>query len=129
MWFGWVRGVWGAGGVTGVEVGVEREGVVGVALQGPDAVVMTGTEGVIDGVGEQRVRAYFDEGGVAGAAVAMAWLNRTGLRRLAAQWSASNNGALPVRSSVVLITGMAGSAVARSASAARSSGRIGSMIG
>ena len=64
MWFGWVRRVWGAGGVTGVEVGVEREGIVGVALQGPDNLVMTGTEGVIDGVGEQRVRADFDEGGV-----------------------------------------------------------------
>ena len=84
--------------MTGVEVGVEREGIVGVALQGPDNLVMTGTEGVIDGVGEQRVRAYFDEGGVVLAGSGDGRLKRTGLRRLAVQWSASNNGALPMRS-------------------------------
>ena len=65
---------------------VEGEGFVGVALQGSDAVVMSAGQGVGDGVGEQRVGADFDEGGVVVApAVAMAWLNRTGLRRLAAQ--------------------------------------------
>ena len=54
----------GPGGVGGVEVGVEGEGVVGVALQGCDAVVMGAGQGVGDGVGEQRVGADFDEGGV-----------------------------------------------------------------
>ena len=38
--FGGVLGARWAGGVGGVEVGVEGEGVVGVALQGSDAVVV-----------------------------------------------------------------------------------------
>ena len=50
------------GGVGGVEVGVEGDGVVGVALQGPDAVVVGVGQGVGDGLGEQRVRADLDEG-------------------------------------------------------------------
>ena len=40
MWFGWVLGVRRVDGVGGVEVGVESQRVVGVALQGADAVVM-----------------------------------------------------------------------------------------
>src|ERR1700754_122964 len=52
VWFGRVRRVWGAGGVTPVEVGVERECVVGVALQGCDAVVVGAGQDVFDGVGE-----------------------------------------------------------------------------
>ena len=57
MWFGWVLGVWRVDGVGGVEVGVESQRVVGVALQGSDAVVMHASQGVGDGVGEQRVGA------------------------------------------------------------------------
>ena len=65
MRFGWVRGVWGIAGVGGVEVGVEGERVVGIALQGPDAVVMgRRPQGFGDGMGEHWVRADFDEGGV-----------------------------------------------------------------
>ena len=43
-------------------------------------------------------------------AAAMAWLNRTGLRRLATQYSASKTGAAPVPSvvSVVVMIGMVG---------------------
>ena len=54
--------VWRVDGVGGVEVGVEGQRVVGVALQGSDAVVMDASQGVADGVGEQRVRADLDEG-------------------------------------------------------------------
>ena len=43
---------------------MEGVGVVGVALQGSDAVVMGAGQGVGDGVGEQRVGADLDEGGV-----------------------------------------------------------------
>ena len=64
---------------------MESERVVGVALQGSDAVVMRAFQGVGDGVGEQRMRADLHEGGVVGAGAAMAWLNRTGLRTLATQ--------------------------------------------
>ena len=77
QWWVWCQGVVGmagavrggagsvgAGGVGGVEVGVEGVGVVGVALQGSDAVVMGAGQGVGDGVGEQRVGADLDEGGV-----------------------------------------------------------------
>ena len=64
MRFGRVRGLRRAGGVGGVEIGVEGQGVVLVALQRPDAVMMGGTEGVGDRVGEQRVGADLDEGGV-----------------------------------------------------------------
>ena len=40
-------------------------GVVGVALQGPDAVVMgRRLQGVGDGMGQHRVGADLDEGGV-----------------------------------------------------------------
>ena len=85
MGFGRVREAWWVGGVGGVEVGVEGEGVVGVALQGSDAVVVRAAEGVADGVGQQRMRADFDEGAWSAPAAATAWLNRTGLRRLAAQ--------------------------------------------
>ena len=46
---------------------MEGERVVGVALQGSDAVVMRASQGVGDGVGEQRVRADLHEGGVVGA--------------------------------------------------------------
>ena len=56
----WVRGV-GA-----VEVGVEGEGVVRVALQGTQAVMMGVAQGFGDGVGQQRVRTDLDERGVLG---------------------------------------------------------------
>ena len=46
---------------------MEGDGVVGVALQRAEAVVMGVGQGVGDGVGEQRVRADLDEGGVVGA--------------------------------------------------------------
>ena len=46
---------------------MERQRVVGVALQGGDAVVMRVAQGVADGVGEQGVRADLDEGAVLGA--------------------------------------------------------------
>ena len=49
----------------GVEVGLKRDGVVGVARQGAEAVVMLLAQGVGDGMGEQRVRADLDEGAVA----------------------------------------------------------------
>ncbi len=42
-------------------------------------------EGLGDRVGQQRVRADLDEVAVVGAGRGTAWLNRTGLRRLAAQ--------------------------------------------
>ncbi len=75
----------GVGGVGGVEVGVEDEGVVGVALQGADAVVV--------GAARVSVMAWVSNGcGLismkvvcSAPAAVMAWLNRTGLRRLAAQ--------------------------------------------
>ena len=54
-------------GVGGVEVGMERQRVVGVALQGGDAVVVRVAQRVADGVGEQGVRADLDEGAVLGA--------------------------------------------------------------
>ena len=67
MGLGRVLGVRRVGGVGGVEVGVEGQRVVGVALQGADAVVMNLGQGVADGVGQQRVRADLHEGGVLGA--------------------------------------------------------------
>ena len=67
MGFGRMLGVRRVDGVGGVEVGVEGQRVVGVALQGPDAVVMRLGQGVADGVGQQRVRADLHEGGVLGA--------------------------------------------------------------
>ena len=98
--FGRVRGLWWVGGVRGVEVGVEGEGVVASRCSVPMLILVCGVargQGVVDGVGQQRVRADFDEGGVVGAGrLAMAWLNRTGLRRLAAQWSASNTVVRPI---------------------------------
>ena len=54
-------------GVAGVEVGVESQRVVGVALQRADAVVMNLGQGVADGVGQQRMRADLHEGGMLGA--------------------------------------------------------------
>ena len=45
----------------------KRQRVVGVALQGSDAVVMRTAQGVADGMGEQRVRADLHEGRVLGA--------------------------------------------------------------
>ena len=117
-------------GVGGVEVGVESHRVVGVALQGADAVVMRASQGVGDGVGEQRMRADLDEGARGSApAAATAWLNRTGLRRLATQYSASKTAPRVVWSQVVEMNGMVGMLGVKSASAARNSGRIGSMIG
>ena len=56
----------------------------------------------------------------------MAWLNRTGWRTLATQYSASSTGAA-VASTTVERNGMAGILGVRSASAARNSGRIGSI--
>ena len=67
MGFGRVLGVRRSDGVGGVEVGVESQRVVGVALQGADAVVMSLGQGVADGVGQQRMRADLHEGGVLGA--------------------------------------------------------------
>ena len=64
MWLGHMVGVRRVGGVGGVEVGVKRQRVVGVALQGADAVVVNLGQGVGDGVGEQRVRADLHEGAV-----------------------------------------------------------------
>src|SRR5215207_3609711 len=61
MGFGRVRRVWCVGGVSGVEVGVESEGVIGIALQGPDAVVMRAAQCVADSVGQERVGADFHE--------------------------------------------------------------------
>ena len=65
--FGRVLGVRRVDGVGGVQVGVERQRVVGVALQRPDAVVMRLAQRVADGVGQQRVRADLHEGAVLGA--------------------------------------------------------------
>ena len=62
--FGRVRRPRGARGVGGIEVRVEGEGFVDLALQGSDAVVMGAGQGVFDGVGEQGMGADFDEGGV-----------------------------------------------------------------
>ena len=59
--FGRVRRVWCVGGVSGVEVGVESEGVVGIALEGPDAVVIRAAHCVADGVCQERVGADFHE--------------------------------------------------------------------
>ena len=67
MGFGRMLGVRRVDGVGGVEVGVKRQRVVGVALQGADAVVMNLGQGVGDGVGQQRVRADLHEGAVLGA--------------------------------------------------------------
>ena len=65
---------------------MESERVVGVALQGTDAVVMRAPRVSLIAICEQRMGADFDEGRVVlGPAAATAWLNRTGLRRLAAQ--------------------------------------------
>ena len=64
MRLGRVRRPRGHRGVGGIEVGVEGVGVVGVALQGSDAVVMSAGQDVFDGVGEQRVGADLDESGV-----------------------------------------------------------------
>ncbi|CKN04372.1 Uncharacterised protein [Mycobacterium tuberculosis] len=54
------------GGVGRVEVRVELEGVVSVALQGADAQIVVdivaGAQGVADRVGQQRVGADLDEG-------------------------------------------------------------------
>ncbi|AMC65304.1 phthiocerol synthesis polyketide synthase type I PpsC [Mycobacterium tuberculosis variant africanum] len=59
------------GGVGRVEVRVELEGVVSVALQGADAQIVVdivaGAQGVADRVGQQRVGADLDEGVVIGA--------------------------------------------------------------
>ncbi len=126
--FGRMVGVGRLGGVGGVEVGVEGDGVVGVALQRAQAVVMDARRGFRDGLGEHRVRADLDEGGWSAPAVAMAWRNRTGLRRLVTQWSASNSVvALGVFEAVVRPE--CAQPRRQSASAARSSGRIGSIIG
>ena len=83
--FGWVRGLRGPGGVGGVEVAVKCEGVVGVALQGatlwwwmPARVSVMAW--VSSGWGLISMKVWWSA-----PAVAMAWLNRTGLRRLAAQ--------------------------------------------
>ena len=75
---GWV--VWVA-----VEVGVEghrcrRCRVAGWRWHGDGAA-----HGLADGVGEQGMGADLDEGGVVFGGGAMAWLNRTGRRRLSAQ--------------------------------------------
>ena len=67
MWLGQMVGVRRVDGVGGVEVGVESQRVVGVALQGSDAVVMRAPQGVADGGGEQRMRADLHEGRVVGA--------------------------------------------------------------
>ena len=48
-------------GVRGVEVGAERHGVVGVALQRRDAAVPRLGQGVLDRMCEQRMRAHLDE--------------------------------------------------------------------
>lgn len=65
------HGVVGMGGVGRVEVRVELEGVVSVALQGADAQIVVdivaGAQGVADRVGQQRVGADLDEGVVIGA--------------------------------------------------------------
>ncbi len=67
MRLGGVIGLGRLDSVSGVEVGVEGEGVVGVALQGPDAVVMDLAQRVADRVGQHRMRTDFHEGGVVGA--------------------------------------------------------------
>ena len=59
-----VHGGRGAGGVAGVEMGMEGQGVVVVAGQRGKGVMMGVGEGVIDGVGQHRVRADLDEGAV-----------------------------------------------------------------
>ena len=61
MGSGWVRHVRWVAAVSGVDVGVESERFVGIALQGSDAVVMRASQSVADGEGEQRVGADFDE--------------------------------------------------------------------
>ena len=53
-------------GMDGVAVGVECEGVIGIALQGSRAVMVCLAEGFGDGVGHGRVGADLDEGGVIG---------------------------------------------------------------
>ena len=59
--------VGGMGGVGGVERGVEADGVVGVAGQGAQGVMMGVAQGVADREGQQRVWADLDERGVGGA--------------------------------------------------------------
>ena len=61
-------------------------------------------------------------------AAATAWLNRTGLRRLAAQCWASKTGAGPALSTVLMI-GIRGAFGASPANSTCNSGRIGSMVG
>ncbi|SON62536.1 hypothetical protein MSIMFI_04061 [Mycobacterium simulans] len=61
------------------------------------------------------------------AASLTAWWKRTGLRRFAAQYSPSSNRDGP--SWTVVIIGIFGGCGAKSASAERSCGNIGSMIG
>ena len=56
-----------------------------VARQRPDAVVVGGPERLGDGMGQGRVRADLDEGGVVLPRRGTAWLNRTGWRTLATQ--------------------------------------------
>ena len=75
---------------SGRELLMDGEGFVVAALhRRGDGEVVAGRhrgERFTDTVGEQRVRADFDEGGRAfRRQSATAWLNRTGLRRLATQ--------------------------------------------
>ena len=60
-------------------------------------------------------------------AAAIAWLNLTGLRTLATQWSAPNSAAGSAWSTV-LNTGIRGTCGARAANSVLSSARIGSII-
>ena len=64
VWFRRVIGSRRADRVGGVQVGVERDGVVGIALQRPEAVVVHAAESVGDGLGEHGVWADLDEGRV-----------------------------------------------------------------
>ncbi len=111
----------------GGERGVEAEGVVAVARQRAQAVMVRGPKGLGDGVGQDRVGADLDERGVLGGG------GGDGLAEPApagARWrpSSRRRGRAPSPPGRRWTrTGSSAARGARSASAARSSGRIGSI--
>ena len=145
QWRVWCQGVvgssgWGSGGCSvcgGWTVWVvlrlvwKRQRVVGVALQGADAVVMRTAQGVADGVGQQRVRADLDEGAVLGAGRGdgLAEPHRVaqvGRPILGVETGTRRSGVV----TVVMMTGMVGRLRRQIRPAPnRNSGSIGSMIG
>ena len=81
MRFGGVRALGRPRGVGGVEVGVERQGVVGVTLQGADAVVVDIGQRVIERIRQHGMGLTSTIVVCWAPALATASLNRTGLRR------------------------------------------------